>query len=178
MRVSARNAMLGAVLALSTLSSVTTANDAVWFSQGPTIPYTQVRFDKAGKAHADVLTVGAGYSFNFNFYPTQDGSIRKLTLSTPIFVSHEEGTDFRLSAGAAVGTLNNLFSVGAVIDLVKVAEMDSGAFLCEVGKENVRIVLGLNFNLGSGAPEQGIRSAGILGSAAKVGKPPPGYLSW
>jgi len=150
-------------------------NQAPAFSHGPSIPMYTVTWDSTGDAVASMLASGAGYSFNFNLFPNQDGNVRALTLGVPFFVSLPDAGDFRFAVGATMGTFNNLISFGAAIDLVKTNGHDTGALLGEFSKANVQLLFNIGFNIGSGgAPPVNAQKAGQAADRSK----PPGYLSW
>lgn len=161
--------ILAILLACLLVPTIAVAQFAPTFSQGPTIPMFSVRFDEGNKGHASFLTEGAGYSFNFNFAPSADGRWRYLTLGIPVFMRVPADDQFAMSAGATIGTLNNLVSFGAAIDLADLGETQSGLFTGTVTKQNVALLIAFNINFGSGTQPS---------SASKVAapaKPPPNY---
>lgn len=130
-----------------------------------------------------MLSAGAGYALNFNFFPNWDGSVRRMTVGVPLYINLPEAGAFRFSVGGTVGTLNNLLSMGVAVDMVNTTGDDgdpgTGALLGNFSKENVRFVFGINFNMGSGAPpdpvaQNALRKAGSPVSA----KNPPNYMGW
>lgn len=146
----------------------------VW-SQGPSIPMYSIRWDESGQAASSFLSEGAGYSFNCNMLPSADGRWRYLTVGLPFFmqVPQQEGMGF--STGLMVGTLNNLFAVGCALDMAKFGDVDTGLLVGNFSKQNVAILVSMNFNFGGGskeAPAQAVKSR-----SAPVG-PPPNYITW
>lgn len=145
------------------------------FSHGPTIPMYSVRFDAAGAAHSSFLSEGAGYSFNANFAPSQDGKWRYFTIGLPIFmqVPQEDGLSF--SAGLTFGTFNNLISAGVALDMADLGPgEESGLLVGKFTKENVALLVGFNLNFGSGSKPEGYQAKLGFGSSSPI--PPPGYF--
>lgn len=169
-------------LALAVLLIAVTAsaqNQAPVFSSGPTIPLTKIAFkEDTQKWESSLLSAGAGYSFNFNFFPNWDGSIRRFTLGIPLFVNIPAQSQFNLAAGLTAGAINNLLSAGAYVDLVS-TESQTGVLLGDFKKSNFGLLFSLGFNFGSGTPPapetvNALQKAGMPVES----KPPRGYLSW
>lgn len=155
-------------------------NQATTFSHGPTLPFWTVGFDSTGSAQTGMLASGAGYSLNFNFFPNWDGGIRRLTLGVPFYITLPEAGTFVYRAGLTLGTLNNLLSFGAVVDLVSTGgEQGSGALLGNFGKENVAFVFGVGFNIGGGNPPDPVAQKALAEAGyAPSNQRPPNYIGW
>jgi hypothetical protein len=150
---------------------------ATTFSHGPTLPFVAVTFDENDDAEVGMLSEGAGYSLNLNFFPDATGKWRWLTIGLPQFVKIPTNSEFSYAIGLTVGTMNNLLSIGAAVDLVDVDGVDSGLLIGDFDEQNVSILFNIGFNFGSG----GMSTA--MGKAAKAGQaidytPPPNYISW
>lgn len=95
-------------------------NLAPSFSYGPSVPFFTVRFDSLGEhggIHGGVLNEGAGISFNRNFLPNEDGTIRNLTLGTTVFANFTGGdpSTFSITVGETIGWRNNLLAIGPAL---------------------------------------------------------------
>jgi hypothetical protein len=169
------NRLALAVLAVLFLGTPALAQQAAPFSHGLTVPMFSIRFDENDKGHANFLTEGAGYSFNFNMLPSDDGLWRRLTIGLPVFLQIPEQDNFSVSAGATIGTFNNLISIGCAIDLADLNPTgeDSGLFTGEFTKQNVAILMALNFNFGTGTATK-VPSYVKFREAEPT--PPPNYI--
>jgi len=167
-----------ALVALCMAATVDAQNTAPNFSHGPTIQFFAVDFDSTGDAESSMLTAGAGYSFNFNFFPSLDGTIRHLTLGVPVFMQIPANGEFAYSLGVTLGTFNNLLSIGAVAELVD-TDTDTGLLLGDFSRSNVRLVFSVGFNLGGGSQPTAARVAGMQKAGVPVDRsPPPAYLKF
>ena len=146
------------------------------------MPVWTVGFDSTGAATTGMLAAGAGYSLNFNFAPTWDGKWRRFSVGVPFYVVIPEQGEFAYRAGLTLGTLNNLLSFGAVVDMVRTegdGEKGSGALLGNFSKQNLALVFsfGLNFG-GGGSPDPSNVAAASKANQPVDTTPPPGYVGW
>jgi len=159
-------------------TSANAQNLAPDFSHGPTVPFFVVEFDSTGDAQSNMLSAGAGYSFNWNLFPSAGGTVRHLTLGVPLFVQLPTNGEFVYSVGLTAGTFNNLLSVGVVAELVN-TESNTGALLGDWNRENLKLVFALGFNLGGGTQPSGAAlSKAVASGRALDTTPPPGYISF
>lgn len=155
-------------------------NLAASFSHGPTLPFFTVSFDSVGVhdgVHGGWLNQGAGYSFNWNFAPTETGAVRMLTVGVPVFANFNGGdpSTFSFAVGATLGTFNNLVSIGPAVRVINVApgREPDGVFANGFTREDVFMLVSFGLNLGGGTPAP--RSKLSLRAAAPE-SPPPCYL--
>jgi hypothetical protein len=153
-------------------------NHATTFSHGPTMPVWTVGFDSTGAARTGMLNAGAGYSLNYNLFPTWDGGYRRLTIGVPFYVVIPETGQFAYRLGLTLGTLNNMLSMGAVLDMVRTDGQGgpgTGALLGDISKQNLAFVFSFSLNMGSGGtPDPATQKAG----ASTTPKSAPGYVGW
>jgi hypothetical protein len=153
-------------------------NLAAEFSHGPTLPFFTMSFDDKGDAHGNMLSAGAGYSFNWNLYPGATGEVRKLTLGVPIFANIVGGDPetFSLAAGGTIGTLNNLIAVGAAIRLIDAAPGRLPQGVADgFDSTDVMVLVSFGFNMGGGTPASS-PAHGLKLRDVSEQKPPPNYF--
>ena len=175
-----RLAAVAAALLMALVAPTSAQNQATTFSHGPTVPVWTVGFDSTGAATTGMLNAGAGYALSWNMFPTWDGRWRRLTVSVPFYVAIPEQGEFAYRTGLTLGTLNNLLSMGAVLDMVRSegeGQKGTGALLGNVHKSNLSFVFSFGINFGSG----GAPDPSYIASASKAGQPvatnsPPNYV--
>jgi len=155
-------------------------NHATTFSHGPTMPVWTVGFDSTGAAETGMLNAGAGYSLNYNLFPTWDGGYRRLTIGVPFYVAIPKTGEFAYRLGLTLGTLNNMLSMGAVLDMVRTdgnGGPGTGVLLGDISKENLSFVFSFALNMGTGGaptPTGASKVAGVETSHKNA----PGYVGW
>lgn len=167
-----------ACLLVLALAAPVAAQEASSWSFGPSLPFYAVEWDSAGDARSSFMDAGVGVAFMRNFFPTWDGSLRMLSVGVPLFVSAVDADNLRVAAGLTVGTFNNLVSVGVAFDVANIVDGpgDTGAFVGDFGKENVRLLLSFGFNIGGGTPTPAPSGASAALLSARASAPPPCYV--
>ncbi len=183
-QVSIATPILGYALALLVASlfiasPAVATNHATAFSHGPTMPVWAVGFDSTGAATTGMFNAGAGYSLNWNLFPTWDGGYRRLTIGLPIYVAIPETSSFAYRVGLTIGTLNNMLSFGAVLDMVRTdgnGGPGTGALLGDISKENLSFVFSFGLNMGTGGTPTPV--AGKATTVETSHGNAPGYVGW
>lgn len=169
-----------AVLLVFAFVGTAGAQTASQWSFGPALPFYTIGWDSTGDARTEFFGAGAGVSFDRNFFPTMDGSLRMLTVGIPLFVSAVDTDHLNLAAGLTFGTFNNLIAVGVAVNLASVVDgpgdsglfVDPGAF----AKQDVKILFSFGFNIGGGsAPALNSAKASAFAMSAS-NDPPPCYV--